>query len=141
MSKESERHGRCLCGGVQITAKSASDSVGACHCGSCRRWSGGPFMEIECGTDVLFEGEEHISIFNSSAWAERGFCRECGTHLFYRLKESGEHMMPVGLFEDSDGLSFTSQVFVDERPDYYLFANKTHEMTGPELFAKFAPPE
>ena len=24
----------------------------------------------------------------SSAWAERGFCKNCGSHLFYRLKEN-----------------------------------------------------
>jgi len=94
-------------------------------------------MEIDCGTSVEIDGEENISVFDSSNWAERGFCRACGTHLFYRLKESGQHMIPVGLFEDSESLAFESQVFIDEKPDYYEFTNKTKEFTGAEIFAMF----
>ncbi len=129
--------GHCLCGKVRVTARKASSGVGACHCRMCRRWGGGPFMEIDCGTDVDFDGEDSISVFDSSEWAERGFCKTCGTHLFYRLKESGQHMIPVGLFEESDRLVFKSQVFVDEKPEYYDFVNKTKNLTGPELFAMF----
>lgn len=106
----------------------------------CRRWGGGPFLEINCGADVTFDGEEHVRVYDSSTWAERGFCGKCGSHLFYRLKESGMHVVPVGLFEDDSELTFTSQVFVDERPDYYDFVNDTEKLTGAELFAKFAPP-
>jgi len=94
-------------------------------------------MEIDCGAGVEIDGEENISVFDSSKWAERGFCRNCGTHLFYRLKESGQHMMPVGLFEDSESLAFESQVFIDEKPGYYEFTNKTKDFTGAEIFAMF----
>ncbi len=132
-----ERQGKCLCGEVTVTAKQASNEVGACHCKMCRRWGGGPFMEINCGAEVVIDGEDSVSVFDSSDWAERGFCRHCGTHLFYRIKKSGQHMVPVGLFEDSASLAFTSQVFVDERPEYYAFANKTKDLTGAEIFALF----
>ena len=97
-------------------------------------------MEIECGTAVSFDNDEYVSVFDSSKWAERGFCSKCGTHLFYRLKESGQHMVPVGLFDDDD-LVFGTQVFIDEKPAFYRFANKTAEMTGAEIFAKFGPSE
>jgi hypothetical protein len=103
----------------------------------CRRWGGGPFMEIDCGADVDIGGEDNVSVFDSSDWAERGFCRNCGTHLFYRLKGSGQHMVPVGLFEDSASLVFKGQVFVDEKPEYYEFANKTKDLTGAEIFAMY----
>lgn len=96
-------------------------------------------MDIDCGADVDFDGNDSVSVYPSSDWAERGFCRECGTHLFYRLKESRQHMIPVGLFEEDDSRAFELQVFVDERPDYYRFANKTEELTGAEMFAKYAP--
>lgn len=94
-------------------------------------------MELNCGASVELDGEENISIFNSSDWAERGFCRNCGTHLFYRLKETGQHFIPVGLFEDSENLTFENQVFIDEKPEYYEFTNKTKKLTGAELFAMF----
>ncbi len=137
----SERQGHCLCGAVKITATGASDDVGACHCQMCRRWGGGPFMEVDCGSDVIFEGEDKISVFKSSDWAERGFCKNCGTHLFYRIQQTGRHVVPIGLFEASDGLAFKTQVFIDEKPDYYAFANETDNMTGQEVFEKFGGSE
>ena len=132
-----ERHGNCLCGAVRITAKNTGISIGACHCKMCRRWGGGPFMEIDCGTEVTFAGDENVRVFTSSDWAERGFCRQCGTHLFYRLKATGDYSVPIGLFEDDEQLEFRHQVFVDERPSYYEFSNSTRDMTGAELIAKF----
>lgn len=98
-------------------------------------------MEVNCGSNISFSGEENISIFASSDWAERGFCKQCGTHLFYKLKEGNQHMVPVGLFDEDRGLVFDKQVFIDEKPHYYSFANTTEDLTGAELFAKFAPPE
>jgi hypothetical protein len=141
MSKCYEGTGKCLCGSVLITVKSLNNSIGACHCDMCRRWGGGSFVEINCGENVSFKGEENISVFNSSDWGERGFCKNCGSHLFYRLKEGNQHMVPIGLFDVDEGLVFDAQVFIDEKPSYYSFANKTEELTGAELFAKFAPPE
>jgi len=35
-------------------------------------------LAVDCGEDVAFEGEENISVFSSSEWAERGFCNKCG---------------------------------------------------------------
>lgn len=130
-----ERKGHCLCGVVKITAKQAPSHVGTCHCGMCRRWGSGPFMEIDCGTEVVIEGDQHVTIYPSSDWAERAFCGTCGTHLFYRLKGTGEYMVCVGLFGDVDGLEFKSQVFIDEKPSYYNFVEDTQNMTGAELFA------
>ena len=137
LANTTERQGQCLCGKVTITARSASNDVGACHCKMCRRWGGGPFMEIDCGADVEIGGEENVAVFDSSEWAERGFCQSCGTHLFYRLKGNRQHMVPVGLFEDSASLAFKGQVFIDEKPNYYEFANQTKNFTGAEIFAMF----
>jgi len=140
MTKPGAATGRCLCGQVEIQVKDMSLHVCACHCGMCRKWGGGPFMEVNCGSEVSFIGEEHITIFSSSDWAERGFCSACGTHLFYRLKDSREHQVPVGLFGNTEGLVFDNQVFIDEKPSFYSFSNKTDKMTGAEIFAKYAPP-
>lgn len=134
-----ERRGRCLCGAVKIVVRNASNEVGACHCAMCRRWASGPFMATGCGTDVEIEGEENISVFDSSPWAERGFCNKCGSNLFYRLKETKEYQMAVGLFDDSDGLDFNIQVFIDEKPAFYRFENETKVLTGPEIFAMYGP--
>ncbi|PHQ72191.1 MAG: aldehyde-activating protein [Sneathiella sp.] len=135
-----ERQGACLCGDVKITAKMSENGVGVCHCSTCRKWGGGPFLSTDCGTDVALMGEENIGVFNSSDWAERGFCKKCGTHLFYRLKETGQYIVPMGLFENGDDFVLDHQIFIDEKPAFYSFANETTDMTGAEVFAKFAPP-
>ena len=129
--------GSCLCGEVSFIANNASKSVGACHCSMCRKWVGGPIMTVECGADVSFKGKENISVYNSSEWAERGYCNKCGSSLFYRLKETKQHMMTAGLFEDNSMFEFDHQVFIDEKPTYYCFSNKTNEMTGKEVFEKY----
>lgn len=137
MSETWKGEGRCLCGAVRITANSMSGSVGACHCDTCRRWSGGPMMAVGCGQDVRIEGEQYVSVFDSSTWADRGFCSKCGSHLFYRLKQSGEYIVPAGLFGDDASFVFDHQVFIDEKPGYYSFSNETRDMTGKEVFEKY----
>jgi len=96
-------------------------------------------MAASGGTELTFNGEKHITRFSSSEWAERGFCKKCGTHLFYYLKDGSEYIMAAGLFGDVDGYVFDHQVFIDERPGFYAFANKTKDMTGEQLFALYAP--
>ncbi|MCG8432413.1 MAG: GFA family protein [Gammaproteobacteria bacterium] len=140
MSEKTEAKGSCLCGAVNFTAKQRNASVGACHCNMCRKWGGGPLMAIDCGTEVVFDDDSAVAVFVSSDWADRGFCNKCGSHLFYRLKGANQYFMPAGLFEDANKLIFDHQVFIDEKPAYYQFANKTEDMTGAELFAKYAPP-
>ena len=132
--------GKCLCGAVRLTANTVDTKATACHCGMCRKWGGGPFMATDCGTDLLFEGEENIAVFNSSKWADRGFCKQCGSHLFYRLKGNNQYFIPVGLLDDEEKFVFNSQVFIDKKPSYYSFANKTNDMTEAEIFEMFGAP-
>ncbi len=141
MPEKIEKNGSCLCGEVKFSANQASQHVGACHCGMCRKWGGGPLMAVACGTDVSFQGEENISVFDSSAWAERGFCSRCGSHLFYRIKASQQYMIPAGLFDDSNSFEFSRQVFIDNKPGFYRFANETTDITEAEIFAMYAAPE
>jgi hypothetical protein len=138
MDSGSEIRGSCLCGSVRVVAKLKSNHVGVCHCSTCRKWGGGPLFAVELGSDVEFDGTEHIAAFSSSDWAERGFCKRCGTHLFYRLKVDAFHAIPVGLFDNTDGWALTEQVFIDQKPAFYSFAQKTKDLTGEEVFAQFS---
>ena len=72
-----------------------------------------------------------------SDWAERGFCQKCGTHLFYRLKAKDHYYIPAGIFDDQKDFIFDTQVFIEEKPEYYSFENETNNMTDAELFAMF----
>lgn len=138
MEKRIEAKGKCLCGAVRLTSK-ADKAVTACHCSMCRRWGGGPLLAVLCGTDVDIQGQDAISTYDSSQWAERGFCHHCGTHLFYRVKGSEEYHIPVGLFDEQSDFNFQHQIFIDRKPAFYEFINRTENLTEEETFKKFAP--
>jgi hypothetical protein len=74
----------------------------------------------------------------AGVFAERGFCSKCGSHLFYRLKDSGQYIVPIGLFDAELDVRFACQVFIDEKPAYYAFANESKNMTGAEMFAMYS---
>ncbi len=139
MSETNPATGSCLCGAVNFTVKSISDKVGACHCNMCQKWGGGPLLAVDAGTDVTYDGADNISVYDSSEWAERGFCAKCGSHLFYRFKGTQQHMVPAGSLDNTGSLIFDHQVFIDEKPAFYCFSNATEDMTGAEVFAKYAP--
>lgn len=131
--------GRCLCGDIRIICKEMSPEVHVCHCATCRGWSGGPALSVDCGKQVDFEGAEHLTSYDSSDWADRGFCANCGTHLFYRMKHDQRYIMPVGLFGTEHPFSLHQQIFIDEKPTFYDFANQTEMLTGAEVFAQVDP--
>ncbi len=130
--------GRCLCGAVSVTTPD-NTAMNACHCGMCRRWGSGPMMSVHCGPDVQFGGTDRITVFRSSDWAERAFCSVCGTHLYYRLVPVNDHILSTGLFQDGPEFQFQEQIFIDQKPRSYDFANATSTLTAAEVFAKYAP--
>jgi hypothetical protein len=134
---DKQQTGKCLCGKVQITVTAPHKEVGTCHCDMCRRWASGPYMAVNVGRDIEIRGEEHISAYRSSDWGERAFCSSCGSHLYYRLLETGEINISAGLLDNPDDLTLKRQIFIDEKPDFYDLANDTKKMTGAQVFAYY----
>lgn len=141
MSDMLKTRGQCLCGAVTVHAELEEASFDACHCDMCRRWGGGPLMAVGVGSRLRLEGEDSVGVYGSSGWAERGFCKHCGTHLFYRLKGGEHYAVPVGLIEGELPWHFKEQIFIDRKPGWYDFANETSDMTEAEVFAKYGAPE
>ena len=131
--------GKCLCGSVTVSFPLEEDVFDACHCGMCRKWAGSPALMVNAGKGISFTGEANVVRYQSSDWAERGFCRNCGTHLFYHLKPTGMYNVPLGMLENVDHLKFHLQIFIDRKPGHYAFSNETEMMTEAEVFARFAP--
>ncbi|MBY5933562.1 GFA family protein [Tateyamaria omphalii] len=113
--------GGCLCRAVRFVARNVPTTFGICHCESCRRWTGSALFEVSVKTDDLtWSGAEHIATRATSDWAERAWCKECGTNLYFRQTKEGEWFggtdLPMGLFDDPDGFSLTHEIFVDHKP-------------------------
>jgi hypothetical protein len=126
--------GRCLCGVVTFAAEGVRPGINSCHCTTCIRWVGSPTMAVHVGK-VAFGGNQHIARFDSSAWAERGFCKRCGTHLFYRLKESDSYMLSMGSFDDQSAFKLVGEIYIDEKPPAYDFAGDHPRLTAAEFMA------
>ena len=129
--------GRCLCGAVTFEATPKNMEMGVCHCGMCRRWSGGVFMAVDCSGAVRFAEGSPIASYKGSAWGERMFCRECGANLVWQTQNREHQSVAVQAFDDPSVFTFTSQIFVDRKPGNYAFANETAMMTEAEVFAMF----
>lgn len=131
------RTGHCLCGAVKFAAEDVKTDFGVCHCIMCQQWAGGPFFATNAA-GVTFEGEEHLTRYQSSAWAERGFCNICGSNLFYRMTKSADHELCIGAFDDKEGFVMTSEIFVDLKPAGFAFAGDHPRLTEKETLEKYS---
>ncbi|MGV2976230.1 GFA family protein [Roseibium alexandrii] len=126
--------GKCLCGAVAFEA-TPLPTMSACHCHTCRKWGGGPFMAVPC-KNTSFSGD--ITRYSVTDRAVRGFCPACGTHLFFYVKAADIYALPAGLFDDDPVPSLRAEYFIDQKPEYYCFAEQTKTLTGAEYFEKFS---
>lgn len=107
----------------------------------CRRWSGGAaFFGASC-TDVVFDDTASIGRYASSPWAERGFCRNCGTVLFYFLRPTKSYTMSVGTFDDQRPFALVREICIDRKPEGYAFAGDHPRWTEAETFERLALPD
>ena len=130
---------KCLCGGIRIDADFETVDISACHCDTCRRWSGGPFLAIAGAENVVLAGTDLLTVYKSSEWGERGFCKACGTGLFWRSQDGEHYALSATTLNDIGDAKLTSEIFIDSKPEWYAFANDTKKMTGAEFFAMVAP--
>ena len=84
---------------------------------------------------VEFSGVEHLKRYASSDFAERGFCTECGSSLFYHMLEPSMYVMSSGCFDDPEQFALAGEIYVDEKPSGYNFAGDHPRMTGAEFLA------
>ena len=127
--------GRCLCGAVKFTATDVDPNFHICHCGMCRRYGGAPSMSSAVG-GVAFEGADDILRYRSSDFAERGSCRICGGHLFYRLVRPDLYLMNVGAFDDQSSFVLEGEIYVDNKPAGYAFAGSHRRETEAEFLER-----
>jgi len=128
--------GECLCGGVKFETRDPAH-IDACHCGMCQKWSG-VFIgaDYRKSDDVRITSDETLKWFESSDWAKRGFCSECGSSLFYRLQQTEDFWaVCAGALDLPNGLKLGKEIFIDEKRDYFALSGNHPRLTGEEFFA------
>ncbi|MFD1697632.1 GFA family protein [Roseibium aestuarii] len=112
--------GRCDCGKVSFEVPSVEPNVTLCHCSQCRRMSGHIWASTRAPWDaVTFTCDGGLAWYESSSWAQRGFCRHCGSSLFYRRHEVDHVAIAAGCLEAPTGMSATRHIFLKDKGDYY----------------------
>lgn len=131
--------GGCLCGAVRFSAK-AGRHMDVCHCGMCRRWSGGVFMGVAM-TDLTVESEAALGVYRSSGYGERVFCKTCGSSLFWRMQDGSAGVVSLQALDDQSGIVFAEEIFIDDKPAIYDFADGAARLTGAEFIARVSGQE
>jgi len=136
--------GQCMCGDVRFTARDVPSEYGTCHCEMCRRWTGSALLGVSVPEgNVTWEGREHIGVRQSSDWAERAWCKNCGTGLWFRVtmesEWAGNYEIPLGLFDKADDFTMTSEIYIDHKPASFAYAGEGRKvMTRQECVEKFS---
>ncbi|MCA3564316.1 MAG: GFA family protein [Methylocystis sp.] len=130
------KNGRCLCGAARFTARVVKDHAAACHCNMCRRWAGGPFIGVEV-SDLTFDKDAQLTVYRSSDWAERISCAACGGGLAWRMQDGSFSTVPTAVFDPPLELPLELEIYIDEKPEGYAFANVPRQMTGSQVMSAF----
>lgn len=114
------KRGSCLCGAVRIAATGALREVVYCHCSQCRKQTGHYYAATNIAdADLAIEGAANVTWYEASAFARRGFCRTCGSALFWKPREGAYTSVMAGLFDQPSGLEEGYHIFVADKGDYY----------------------
>ncbi len=118
------RTGSCLCGAVRYRIAGPCLSLDACHCSQCRRQSGHVWSSFSIGHDQIdIDGGDQVAWYSASTAARRGFCRTCGSFLFWE-PAGGDHLaVSAGSLDPPTGLTLEKHIFVADKGDYYEIAD------------------
>lgn len=116
--------GSCLCGAVRFSVAGALTPPDACHCSQCRRQSGHYWASTDVERDALtVAGEEDVAWYRSSERVRRGFCRVCGSVLFWDADGRARIAIAMGAFDKPTGTRLEKHIFVPDKGDYYDIAD------------------
>ena len=112
--------GGCLCGEVRYEVQGPLRGVVNCHCSMCQRLHGnfGPHSKAR-KTNLRITRDNGLEWYKTSSVARRGFCRVCGSSLFWEPFELDATGIIAGSLDCPTGLCTIGHIFVGEKSDFY----------------------
>ena len=99
---DGEITGGCQCGAVRY-ALSETPRTDFCHCGMCRKATGGVFAALTAVPHASFRWTAgQPNFFASSTAATRGFCAACGTPLSFAYNDGRRINVTVGSLDNPE---------------------------------------
>ncbi|MBI1386135.1 MAG: GFA family protein [Rhizobiales bacterium] len=138
--------GGCLCGRVRYELTPPLRGVVVCHCEQCGRWSGHTVAATSVRADNfrLTSGASDVAWYRSSDVAERGFCKVCGSNLFWKASDGTRVSVMAGTLDRPTGLKQIAHIYVDDKSDYYAIDDgetPRHGQGGGPLSVPPGPPK
>jgi hypothetical protein len=105
---------------VRFEVDGALPAPDACHCSKCRKISGHFWASADVPRSaVSIEGMDQVTWYQSSAKVRRGFCRTCGSALFFDPPHKDWIAIAMGSFESPTGTRLAKHIFTADKGDYY----------------------
>ncbi len=112
--------GSCLCGAVRFKTRGELRELIFCHCSQCRKQTGLYYAATNVlDSNLELEGADEITWYRSSGEAQRGFCRNCGSALFWKAEGLDYTSILAGTFEEPTRLEPGYHIFCADKGDYY----------------------
>ena len=115
MSEPAE--GGCLCGSVRYRVTGEPVATTLCHCGSCRKASGGTNVAwaVFAKRDFEWLADEPVA-HSSSRGIEWLRCHGCGTLVGYRRSSRPDDMdITTGTLDDPDRFPPTVEIWLEQK--------------------------
>lgn len=126
--------GHCLCSGIEYEAKGLLRPIVYCHCEQCHRTSGNLVAATACDLkDLALTKNESLGWYRSSQIAQRGFCSNCGSTLFWKPEHDNYICIMAWTQNRPSGLKAERHRFVPDLSDYYAIGDglPQHADDGP----------
>lgn len=122
MSKDS---GSCYCGKIKFDVWDFNPTYSLCHCTECRKWTGSFYACIAAKNgNYKIHGAENITWFLKSADSEQGFCKNCGSAIFWRKNpDAGFLDIAIGFLDNFEQLTAKRHIFSQSKPHFYNFSD------------------
>ncbi len=123
--------GSCLCGKVVYEVNGPLRDVVGCHCTQCRKTTG-HFLAATAASlpDFRLVRDEGLAWYRSSDTAKRGFCRECGSTLFWQADARDYIAIAAGSLDGETGLKVEGHIFCADKGDYYEVKDGDYQRPG-----------
>lgn len=123
--------GGCLCGAVRYEVRGPLRHVVNCHCTMCQRLHGafGPHSKAR-NVNISITNDDGLAWYKSSDVAQRGFCRVCGSSLFWKPFELEGTGIVAGSLDGPTGLKTIGHIFVGEKSDFYEIDDDLPQFEG-----------
>jgi hypothetical protein len=120
--------GGCQCGAVRYHVTRFTDNAHICHCRMCQKAVGNFFAAlVGAPRDAVTWTRGVPARFRSSAHVDRGYCRDCGTPLFYDNVEGDRISFTIGSLDRPDMFKPKAHDGIEGRMPWFFELNDIEE--------------